>query len=99
MLIIAGHVFVAPVDVDEFISDARATLPLGRSAEGNLFFSFTLDDAAKGSIVVLERWRDRSCLDAYLARPEVIAIFEKWGGRMRNEVMLYDADNERSPRG
>ncbi|XDA97997.1 antibiotic biosynthesis monooxygenase [Sulfitobacter sp. LCG007] len=99
MLIIAGHVFVPPADVEEFIADARATLPLGRSAEGNLFFSFTLDDPAEGSVVVYERWRDRAALDAYLGRSEVIAIFTKWSGRMRNKVMMYDASNERSPRG
>lgn len=99
MLIIVGHVFVAPSEVEEFIADTRATLPLGRSAEGNLFFSFTLDDPAEGSVVIYERWRDRAALDAYLGRPEVITIFTKWSGRMRNEVMMYDASNERSPRG
>ncbi|MBW4330998.1 antibiotic biosynthesis monooxygenase [Stakelama sp. CBK3Z-3] len=98
MLIIAGHVFVAPDEVDEFLADARATLPLGRAADGNLFFSFTLDTPEEGSVVVLERWRDRESLDAYLARSEVIAIFEKWHDRMRNEVMMYDVRNERSPR-
>lgn len=99
MLIIAGHVFVAPSELKDFIADARSTLPLGRAAEGNLFFSFTVDDEAEGSVTVLERWRDRASLDAYLALPEVVAIFTRWGGRMRNEVRLYDASNERSPRG
>ncbi|WP_010187652.1 putative quinol monooxygenase [Sphingomonas sp. PAMC 26605] len=98
MLIIAGHVFVAPSDVDAFMTDARATLPFGRSADGNLFFSFTLDDPGEGSVTVLERWRDRTALNAYLARPEVVEIFQRWGGRMRNEVKMYDASNERSPR-
>jgi len=98
MLIIAGHVFVAPSDVDAFLADARSTLALGRAAEGNLFFSFTLDDPAEGSVTVLERWRDKASLEAYLARSEVVAIFTRWMGRMRNEVKMYDASNERSPR-
>lgn len=98
MLIIAGHVFVAPFDVDAFLADARSTLALGRAAEGNLFFSFTLDDPAEGSVTVLERWRDKASLEAYLARSEVVAIFTRWMGRMRNEVKMYDASNERSPR-
>ena len=80
MLIIAGHVFVAPADVEAFLADARSTLALGRAAEGNLFFSFTLDDPAKGSVTVMERWRDKASLDAYLARSEVVAIFTRWMG-------------------
>jgi len=98
MLIVAGHVFVAPSEVDAFVADARSTLSIGRAAKGNLFFSFTLDEPAEGSVTVLERWNDRASLDAYLARPEVVAIFTRWSGRMRNEVKLYDASNERSPR-
>lgn len=98
MLIIAGHVFVAPCDIDAFVAEARATLLLGRSADGNLFFSFTLDDPVEGSVTVLERWRDRAALDAYLGRPEVVELLQRWVGRMRNEIMMYDASNERSPR-
>ena len=50
------------------------------------------------SVTVLERWRDKASLNAYLARSEVVAIFTRWIGRMRNEVKMYDASNERSPR-
>lgn len=71
MLIIAGHVFVAPSDVNAFVCDARRTLSLGRSADGNLFFSFTLDDPSEGSITGL----------GTLARPTITGrIFGPAGG-------------------
>ena len=98
MLIIAGHVFVDPSEVEAFVADARSTLPMGRAAEGNLFFSIMLDDPAEGSVTVLERWRDKASVDAYLARPEVVDLFARWSDRMRNEVRMYDVSNERSPR-
>ena len=97
MLILAGHVYVDPARVGEFVAEARATLPGARATEGCLFCSFTLDDPATGSVLVLERWRDQAALSARLAAPEVVEMFGKWGGAMRNEVRKYDAANERLP--
>ena len=97
MIILAGHVYVDPADINELVADARATIPAARAADGCLFFSFTLDDPAAGSMLVLERWRDQAANTAYLAKPEVRALFTKWGGRMTNEVRKFDASNERSP--
>jgi quinol monooxygenase YgiN len=97
MLIIAGHVYVDPANIEEFVADARANIAGARAQPGCLFFSFALDDPADGSMLVLERWRDQEALDAYLARPEVVAVFEKWAGRMTSEVRKFDGMNERSP--
>ena len=49
-------------------------------------------------MLVLERWIDQASLDKHLAQPEVIALFTKWGPKMKNEVKKYDALNERDPR-
>lgn len=98
MLIICGNVFVEPAEVEEFVAEARKTIPLALANTGCLFISFTLDDPAAGSILVLERWRDQQELETHLAKPEVVALFTKWAGKMKNEVMKYDATNERSPR-
>ena len=97
MIIIAGLVYVDPSDLMEFVTEARETLPGARAAEGNLFFSVAVDNADVASVLMFERWRDQAALDAYLARPEILAIFEKWGPRMRSEVRKYDALNERGP--
>jgi len=33
-----------------------------------------------------------------LLKIEVIGLIKKWGPKMRNEVRMYDASNERDPR-
>jgi quinol monooxygenase YgiN len=97
-LFIAGRVYVDPTEVEELVAEARQTMPLALANPGCLLFSFTLDDRAAGSMLVLEHWRSQQALDAHLAQPAVIALFTKWGGKMRNEVRKFDAHNERSPR-
>ena len=96
MLIVAGNLFVAPAEVDAFLSDLRGTLPLGRSADGNLFLSFTLEDQRSGCVVALEIWRDQEALSTYSALPEIIAVGERWRAKMKNEAEIYQVDDERS---
>lgn len=98
MLIVAGQVFVDTSEIETFVAEARKTIPLAYQNEGCLFISFTVDDKDTGSMLVLERWKDRISLDKHLAKTEVIKLFTKWGPKMRNEVRLYDASNERDPR-
>ncbi|WP_442845858.1 putative quinol monooxygenase [Leeuwenhoekiella sp. H156] len=98
MIIIAGNVYVNPFEVEAFVSEARTTIPLGLKNKGCISISFTLDDKDAGSMLVLERWKDQASLDKHLAQPEVVALFTKWGPKMRNEVKKYDALNERDPR-
>jgi quinol monooxygenase YgiN len=98
MLIIAGHVHIAPEDVPEFLADARATYPVAAANPGNVVISFCAHDETAGTITVLEEWTSQEALDRHLSSPEVIEIFTKWGPRMRNEVRKFDALNERDPR-
>ena len=98
MIFIAGHLFVDPADSEQFIRDAQATYPVARANPGNILISFCADDAAAGKMTVLEQWDSEESLARHLATPEVIAIFTKWGPRMRNEVRKFDASNERDPR-
>jgi quinol monooxygenase YgiN len=97
VIVIAGHVHVDPQDVDEFITDAQRTYPVAVANPGNLLISFCADIPA-GTITVLEQWISQEALDQHLAAPEVVAIFTKWGPRMRNDVRKFDAINERDPR-
>jgi quinol monooxygenase YgiN len=98
MLIIAGLVFVDNSKIEKFVAEARKTIPLAYENEGCLFISFTLEDFNNGSMLVLERWEDRQSLDKHLSRVEVVDLFTEWGPKMRNEVRMYDAANERIPR-
>lgn len=97
-LLLAGRVYVAPAEVEELVAEARQTMPLAQANPGCQLISFTLDERAAGSMLVVEHWRDQASLDRHLAQPAVIALFTKWAGRMRNEVRKFDALHERSPR-
>lgn len=97
-IIVAGRVFVPAADVDTFLAEARATYPIAAANRGNVLISFALDDAATGSVTVLEQWASQAALDAHLATPEVQAIFAKWSPVMRNHVRKFDTTHERDPR-
>lgn len=97
-LIIAGRVFVPAGDVEAFIAEAQATYPIAAANPGNVLISFCTEDAATGTVTVLEQWTSQEALDRHLATPEVMALFAKWGPYMRNEVRKFDAVNERDPR-
>jgi quinol monooxygenase YgiN len=97
-LILAGRVYVTPSEVEELVAEAQQTVPLALANKGCLLIAFTLDDLAAGSMLVLEHWRSQEALEAHLAKPEVVALFTKWGSKMKNEVRKFDASNERSPR-
>ncbi|GAA2301452.1 putative quinol monooxygenase [Streptomyces violaceusniger] len=97
-IIVAGRVFVPPGDVETFIAEARATYPVAAANPGNALISFSVEDAATGTVTVLEQWTSQEALDRHLATPEVMALFAKWSPHMRNEVRKFDALNERDPR-
>lgn len=97
-LIVAGRVYVAPTEVEQLVAEAQQTIPLALANPGCLLIAFTLDSLAAGSMLVFEHWRSQEALAAHLAQSEVVALFTKWGSRLRNEVRKFDATNERSPR-
>ena len=97
-IIIAGRVFVPAEDVEAFIAEAQATYPIAAANPGNVLISFCVEDAATGTVTVLEQWTSQEALDRHLATPEVMALFAKWSPHMRNEVRKFDALNERDPR-
>ncbi|MBI0383805.1 antibiotic biosynthesis monooxygenase [Streptomyces albiflaviniger] len=97
-IIVAGRVFVPADDIETFIAEAQATYPIAAANPGNVRISFCVEDAAAGTVTVLEQWASQEALDRHLATPEVMALFTKWGPRMRNEVRKFDVLNERDPR-
>ncbi|MGC0420058.1 putative quinol monooxygenase [Embleya sp. AB8] len=97
-IIIAGRVFVPAKDVETFIAEAQSTYPIAAANPGNVSISFCVEDAATGTVTVLEQWASQEALDRHLATPEVMALFAKWSPHMRNEVRRFDVLNERDPR-
>lgn len=95
-VIIAGRVFLPAEDVESFIAEARATsYPLAAANPGNVMISFCVEDAATGSVTVLEQWASQEALDRHAATPEITALLTKWGPRLRNEVRRFDADEKK----
>lgn len=96
MIIVTGHIHLAPGDVTEFVADVRAFAAGTRAEKGCLFFGVAVEDASAGRMLVAERWKDQESLTAHLETRETLAFIGKWTGRMRGEVLKYDASTERS---
>ncbi|MCX4818003.1 antibiotic biosynthesis monooxygenase [Streptomyces sp. NBC_01239] len=91
-VLMAGRVHVPAEDVQAFITEARATAyPLAAANPGNVMISFSVEDAATGTVTVLEQWASQEALDRHVATPEITALLTKWGPRIRNEVRRFAA--------
>ena len=95
MLIIAGHIRTQPSLVEALARDLRAGIPRTLKEDGCFAYNFALDDAAAGTVLVYERWRDQAALDAHLAAPEIAEFLGRWGGKVELAVRKFDASNER----
>ena len=96
MLIVTGHVDVAPSDVEAFAADVAQLAILTRARDGCLSYGVALEDAAKGRMLVAERWRDQAALSNHLEAADSLAFVARWHGRMAGHVRKFDAGNERS---
>ncbi|MEA1651148.1 putative quinol monooxygenase [Nitrospirillum sp. BR 11164] len=95
MLIVMGHVQVAPSAMEEFATDIQALARSVRRREGNLSYAVAVEDPSAGRLLVAERWRDQASLSAHLDAPDTRAFVDKWQGRMAGDIRKYDAANER----
>ena len=95
MLIVTGTLSVLPDDVSSFIADMSDLAAVTRKRDGNLSYDIALIDAAAGQLLVAERWRDEAVLAAHLRAKDTTAFVSLWAGRLRGEVSVYDAANER----
>lgn len=61
MLIIAGGIRLKdPFDLNEFVADARKSIPAARASDGNITFTYMVEDPVAGDAFMFERWRDES---------------------------------------
>ena len=96
MLIVTGRILTSPAAVDELLADLRSGIPRSLQEDGCQFYSFGLEDAAAGSLLTLQIWRDESALAAHLCTSDIAALVGKWAGRFDVQTRLYDASNERA---
>ena len=95
MLIVTGTLFVPPADLARFVAEMRDLAGVTRKRNGNLSYDTAVLDAAAGRVLVAERWRDKAALAAHLRAAETAAFISRWAGRLRGDVRVYDALNER----
>ncbi|KQO64513.1 putative quinol monooxygenase [Curtobacterium sp. Leaf261] len=96
-IIIAGRVFLPPEQVRDYLADAQALYPIGEANPGARLISFGLDDEAAGVVTILEHFGSQEAQDRHFSHPDVVAFLTKWSPLMRNEVLKFDASNERNP--
>jgi quinol monooxygenase YgiN len=65
MIIVAGHLTVAPADRDSYVADCTAVVRLARSAPGCLDFSISPDLLDPARVNVHERWASASSLESF----------------------------------
>ncbi|WP_103500578.1 MULTISPECIES: putative quinol monooxygenase [Streptomyces] len=93
MVIVAGHLIVAPEGRERYLADCVPLVEEARRAAGCLDFALSADPVDAGRINVYERWETRASVEAFRA-----------GGPSgeQNDAMLsaavaeYDVSGERS---
>lgn len=96
MIIVLGDVHIDPSDVDAFCRDIEAIDPSRKTASGCISYSVAVADPTIGRMLVAERWQDQQSLTAHIQGQETAAFVRKWSGRMRGNILKYDAANERA---
>lgn len=97
MIILMGYLHLNPSDVEEFAADVQAVASSTRAEEGCLFYAATMEKTRPGNMLVVERWQDQEALTAHFGRQETVTFLKKWGGRIKSNILKYDASDERSP--
>ncbi|MEN3975755.1 antibiotic biosynthesis monooxygenase [Emcibacter sp. SYSU 3D8] len=95
MLIATGRLETDPSLVHDLLADLRAGIDRTLQEDGCHFYSFALEDAAAGTIITLQIWRDEEALAAHLCAPELGELVARWTDRFKVHTKLYDAENER----
>lgn len=65
MLIIAGHLVVAPADRDAYVAECAPAVEAARTAPGCLDYSITADTVDPARVVIYERWESERELLAF----------------------------------
>lgn len=65
MVIVAGHITVAPEERDSYLADCVRVVEQARAAAGCLDFAISADLIAPGRINIFERWASQAAVDAF----------------------------------
>jgi quinol monooxygenase YgiN len=65
MVIVAGHIVVAPEHRESYLADCIEVIEQARGANGCLDFSLTADLIDPGRINIFERWESQAAVEAF----------------------------------
>src|SRR5690625_1355805 len=71
MIIVAGHLEVAPVDRDRYVHAFASLVEQARNAPGCLDLAISADSVGPGRINTFELWASQEDLDAFRAQADV----------------------------
>ena len=96
MLILAGHLKTSPELAADLAATLRGLVEQTLKEDGCLNYSFALDSAEEGTVLVYERWRDADALNTHLAQDSVTGLLADWADKIDTSgVRKFDASNER----
>ena len=76
MIFVAGTMTMNPEIIDDFKAEVAAMVDKVRAEDGCLHYSLLVEDADKGLVNVLEKWRDDDALLVHFATMDY-GIFRK----------------------
>lgn len=92
MIIVAGHLVVAPKQRDAYLEGCGRVVGQAREAPGCLDFSLSADLVDEGRINVYERWETREAVEAFRGGGP---SGEQGGRILAGKVAEYDVAGER----
>lgn len=97
MIVVTGHLRIAPEKLEAWRPHARRTLEATRREDGCLLYAYAEDVLDPGLIRIVERWRDWPSLEAHVTTPHVTAwrAALKEIGVLDREVIAHHAGEER----
>jgi quinol monooxygenase YgiN len=93
MVIVAGHVIVAPQERDTYLTGCVEVVRQARTAPGCLDFALSADLLDPGRVNILERWESQAALNAFRGSGP---SDEQQGAMLSASVVEYDVTGERS---
>lgn len=97
MILVTGHVRVAPEKIEGLRPHMRAVLEATRQEDGCILYAYGEDVLDPGLIRIVERWRDWPSLEDHGKAPHIAA----WGAALKStgvlsrEVIAHAAGEER----
>ncbi len=96
MIIVIARVEIDPGAIAALEPAVAAIIAATVVESGCLFYSIAIEDRARGSCTITERWTDEAALRAHLQTPHVAAFNAAMAGKVRGmDARLFDGVNER----